>query len=45
MVTAVSERDIFVMQNLVFIYSCVFVVLNIVVDLAIAWLDPRIRLQ
>ena len=45
MFTAVSERDIFVMQNLVFIYSCVFVVLNIVVDLAIAWLDPRIRLQ
>lgn len=45
MFTAVSERDIFVMQNLVFIYSCVFVVLNIAVDLAIAWLDPRIRLQ
>jgi len=45
MFTAVSERDIFVMQNLVFIYSCVFVVLNIIVDLAIAWLDPRIRLQ
>lgn len=45
MFTAVSERDIFVMQNLVFIYSCVFVVLNIAVDLIIAWLDPRIRLQ
>jgi len=45
MFTAVSERDIFVMQNLVFIYSCVFVVLNIAVDLTIAWLDPRIRLQ
>jgi peptide/nickel transport system permease protein len=45
MFTAVSERDIFVMQNLVFIYSCVFVVLNIIVDLTIAWLDPRIRLQ
>lgn len=45
MFTAVAERDIFVMQNLVFLYSCVFVVLNITIDLIIAWLDPRIRLQ
>ncbi len=45
MFTAVSERDIFVMQNLVFIYSVVFVLLNILVDLVIAWLDPRIRLS
>ena len=45
MFTAVSERDIFVMQNLVFLYAVVFVVLNILVDLTIAWLDPRIRYQ
>jgi len=45
MFTAVSERDIFVMQNLVFLYSVVFVLLNILVDLVIAWLDPRIRLS
>lgn len=43
MFTAVNERDIFVMQNLVFIYALVFVVLNITVDIIIAWLDPRIR--
>lgn len=43
MFTAVNERDIFVMQNLVFLYSLVFVVLNIIVDIVIAWLDPRIR--
>ena len=43
MYTAVSERDIFVMQNLVFLYSIVFVLLNILVDLTSAWLDPRIR--
>src|SRR6478609_5380349 len=43
MFTAVSERDVFVMQNLVFLYSVVFVMLNILVDLASAWLDPRIR--
>ena len=45
MYTAVSERDVFVMQNLVFIYSVVFVMLNILVDVAIALLDPRIRLR
>jgi peptide/nickel transport system permease protein len=43
MYTAVSERDIFVMQNLVFLYAVVFVILNMLVDLTIAWLDPRIR--
>jgi peptide/nickel transport system permease protein len=43
MFTAVSERDVFVMQNLVFLYSVVFVLLNIVVDVTIALLDPRIR--
>lgn len=45
MFTAVNERDIFVMQNLVFLYAAVFVLLNIMVDIAIAWLDPRIRYQ
>lgn len=45
MFTAVSERDVFVMQNLVFLYACVFVALNILVDVVIAWLDPRIRYQ
>ena len=45
MFTAVSERDVFVMQNLVFLYAAVFVVLNILVDLTIAFLDPRIRLR
>lgn len=44
MFIAVSERDIFVMQNLVFLYAVVFVMLNILVDLTIAFLDPRIRL-
>jgi peptide/nickel transport system permease protein len=43
MFTAVNERDVFVMQNLVLLYSVVFVLLNILVDLTIAWLDPRIR--
>jgi ABC-type dipeptide/oligopeptide/nickel transport system permease component len=33
------------MQNLVFLYAAVFVALNIVVDVAIALIDPRIRLS
>ena len=45
MFIAVSERDVFVMQNLVFLYAVVFVLLNILVDIIIAWLDPRIRLR
>ena len=45
MFIAVSERDVFVMQNLVFLYAVVFVFLNIVVDVTIALLDPRIRYQ
>src|SRR5262252_3255868 len=45
MFTAVSERDVFVMQNLVFLYAVVFVLLNLMVDIIIAWLDPRIRLR
>jgi peptide/nickel transport system permease protein len=45
MFLAVNERDVFVMQNLVFLYASVFVLLNIAIDLTIAWLDPRIRYQ
>jgi peptide/nickel transport system permease protein len=45
MYIAVSERDIFVMQNLVFLYAAVFVLINIAIDVAIAFLDPRIRLR
>ena len=45
MAIAVNERDVFVMQNLVFIYASVFVLLNIAIDLTIAWIDPRIRYQ
>ena len=43
MAQAVSERDVFVMQNLVFLYAVVFVAINIAVDVVIALLDPRIR--
>jgi len=43
LVTAVIERDIIVVQNLVLLYAAIFVVVNVAVDLSYAWLDPRIR--
>src|SRR6266446_7508680 len=45
MITAVVERDIIVVQNLVFLYALIFVVVNILVDLSYAWFDPRIHYQ
>ncbi len=41
--TAVIERDIIVVQNLVLLYAVIFVGVNVLVDLSYAWLDPRIR--
>jgi ABC-type dipeptide/oligopeptide/nickel transport system permease component len=32
-----------VVQNLVLLYTVVFVVINLITDLSYAWLDPRIR--
>ena len=43
LVTAIVERDIIVVQNLVLLYAAIFVVVNVFVDLSYAWLDPRIR--
>jgi len=45
LVTAVIERDIVVVQNLVLLYGVIFVLINVLVDLSYAWLDPRIRYQ
>jgi peptide/nickel transport system permease protein len=43
LVTAIIERDVIVVQNLVLLYAAIFVVVNVFVDLSYAWLDPRIR--
>jgi peptide/nickel transport system permease protein len=43
LVVAVIERDIIVVQNLVLLYAAIFVVVNVLVDLSYALLDPRIR--
>jgi ABC-type dipeptide/oligopeptide/nickel transport system permease component len=35
--------DYAVVQNLVLLYSVVFVGINLLIDVSYAWLDPRIR--
>ena len=42
---AVIERDIIIVQNLVFLYALIFVGVNILVDLSYAWFDPRVHYQ
>ena len=42
MVDAIAHRDIPVVQTLVLLIAGVFVVVNLMVDLLYAWLDPRI---
>jgi peptide/nickel transport system permease protein len=42
-VDAVAHRDYPVVQALVFVIAAAFVLVNLLVDLAYAWFDPRIR--
>jgi peptide/nickel transport system permease protein len=43
LVRALSDRDYMVVQNLVLVYAIIFTIVNLCVDLAYGWLDPRIR--
>jgi peptide/nickel transport system permease protein len=43
MVEAFVMLDYAVIQNLVLLYSVVFIVINLLIDISYAWLDPRIR--
>ena len=43
LVQAFDERDFTMIQNLVLMYGLIFVFVNLLVDLAYAWIDPRIR--
>lgn len=45
LVKALSERDYMVIQNLVLVYAFIFTGMNLLVDLAYSWLDPRIRYE
>jgi peptide/nickel transport system permease protein len=40
---SILTRDIYVVQSLVFLIAFMYIVINLVVDLTYAWLDPRIR--
>ena len=42
---ALTARDLPVIQAVVLLTGTAFVLVNVVVDLSYAWLDPRIRLQ
>lgn len=45
LVRALSDRDYMVVQNLVLVYALIFTLVNLCVDLAYGWLDPRIRYE
>lgn len=40
---AILRRDLLVVQSLVLIFAIAYVAINLAVDVAYAWLDPRIR--
>ena len=43
LIESISTRDVPVIQACVIISASIFVVVNVLVDLFVAWLDPRIR--
>lgn len=43
LVQAITERDWMVIQNLVLLYAIIFVFVNLAIDLAYGWIDPRVR--
>jgi peptide/nickel transport system permease protein len=42
---AINNRDYFILQAVVLLAAAVFTIVNLLVDLSYAWLDPRIRLS
>ena len=45
MMMAIDDRDITLLQNLVLLYAIIFMLVNLFVDVAQGFLDPRIRLD
>jgi peptide/nickel transport system permease protein len=43
LVTAVSQRDLAVVQTIILLIAATLVLANLMVDIAYGWLDPRIR--
>ena len=44
-VNAIINRDVFLLGGVVLVYSALLVIMNLLVDLAYTWIDPRIRLE
>ena len=44
-ITAVTNRDYPLIMGVTLLYAAVLVAANVVVDLAYAWLDPRVRIE
>lgn len=44
-VNAIVNRDVFLLGGVVLVYSALLVSMNLLVDLAYTWIDPRIRLE
>ncbi len=42
---AIAQRDLIVVKSLIVLLAASVVLVNFVVDLAYAWLDPRLRLH
>jgi peptide/nickel transport system permease protein len=42
---AISNRDLVVVRDVVMLLAAVVVVVNFAVDVAVAWVDPRVRLR
>lgn len=43
LVEAVKARDIYVVQGCVLVIACIYIFINLAVDVVQAWLDPRIQ--
>lgn len=44
-VEAIFSRDFPVVQGFTFVVAAIYVVVNLLVDISYAWLDPRVRLE
>lgn len=45
LVQGMTERDWMMIQNLVLLYGLIYVIINLLIDLSYAFLDPRIRYE
>jgi oligopeptide transport system permease protein len=44
-INAIVNRDVFLLGGVVLVYCALLVTMNLLVDLAYTWIDPRIRLE